>query len=379
MKKFLYNLFDNKFYFKTLLFFIFILCLSFVIEILLFFITTELLITSSRTIYGNYRYSPNKSFVIKSNETNKLVNIKINEVGVRDKRFSSTNKIKIGVIGDSYVFARDIDMDNRFTEILQKKMDKTGKSVEIYNIGVEGANPANYYTWINYLELNYDFDFYIILISNDDDFNNNQQKIIIEDKKIQYFISENKVTKEISTLNNIEKFKNDSLIFLRKSELIRVIEMSIRGSLKIVKNGGMNLSSKIQSYFKDDYNLNERSEVDCNIIFKPGSNIHNFNLAFMIFSDIENLTNKPIFFLQLPSYSQINSYSSNICDYNNPENLFNNHPLRFKYSLLNDFKLDNKQLYFQYGHLNENGHDSIAKLIFSNNTFKQILLEKLIK
>ena len=82
---------------------------------------------------------------------NQTINIRHNGSGFRDKEHGEKTKPRILFLGDSFVWGYDVEMEERFTEKLQKKLPQW----EMVNLGVSG-----YGTDQEYLLLEREFDHY---------------------------------------------------------------------------------------------------------------------------------------------------------------------------------------------------------------------------
>jgi hypothetical protein len=83
--------------------------------------------------------------------------VKINSQGVRDferKILKEQNTVRIALLGDSMVAAREVDFDKTAGQLLEKKLNKafsetTGKTFEVLNFGISGYGLDQIYlNWI---------------------------------------------------------------------------------------------------------------------------------------------------------------------------------------------------------------------------------------
>jgi hypothetical protein len=71
--------------------------------------------------------------------------VKINSWGLRDDNidYSQTDKKIILALGDSYTYGHEVNRDETFVEILQRKLSSTlGQDIEVVNAGVRGYSTA---------------------------------------------------------------------------------------------------------------------------------------------------------------------------------------------------------------------------------------------
>lgn len=132
-------------------------------------------------------------FPIKNLETKyqgvNLINVKNNNIGFRDveyDEFLRNKKPNILFIGDSFVWGYDVEAEDRFTEILRKKI---GNKYNIFNFGVSG-----YGTDQEFLLLKKYYDefkpkmVFIILCQND--YDNNSANVVYHGYYKPYFVSD---------------------------------------------------------------------------------------------------------------------------------------------------------------------------------------------
>lgn len=98
--------------------------------------------------YLRYRYdvSDGLGFLKVSKKWEKR-HVILNNEFQRDRNFEEEKKegvTRIGVLGDSIAFGGGIeDINNRFSNILEKKLKDAGKKVEVYNLGRPGYDTSN--------------------------------------------------------------------------------------------------------------------------------------------------------------------------------------------------------------------------------------------
>lgn len=96
--------------------------------------------------YYRYIYDQSDALgVLKTNEHWMQKHIVYNNFQLRDDHNYSVAKTpgvtRIGVIGDSLAFAYGVtNVEDRYSDILEKKLQKAGKKVEIYNLGIPGID-----------------------------------------------------------------------------------------------------------------------------------------------------------------------------------------------------------------------------------------------
>ena len=102
-----------------------------------------ILIYSSFEAYFRYRYDASDGLgFLKVNERWHKRHVVYNSHFFRDRDFDANKKegvTRIGILGDSIAFGGGIkNVDDRFSNILEKKLKESGKNVEVYNLGTPG-------------------------------------------------------------------------------------------------------------------------------------------------------------------------------------------------------------------------------------------------
>jgi hypothetical protein len=68
-----------------------------------------------------------------------------NSFGFRDKNFDKNEKNKLIFLGDSFVFGSAVDNNYTFNRIVEEKFKvENKKNIRVFNLGIPGAEPANY-------------------------------------------------------------------------------------------------------------------------------------------------------------------------------------------------------------------------------------------
>jgi hypothetical protein len=100
------------------------------------------------TINGVVRYMPGTQAVFRHPDGRKT-NVAINADGWNATRASyvrerTPGRLRIAVIGDSYVHGTFIDVDKGFPEVIERELSKGGRDAEVYRFGMDGAPLSQY-------------------------------------------------------------------------------------------------------------------------------------------------------------------------------------------------------------------------------------------
>jgi lysophospholipase L1-like esterase len=101
-----------------------------------------------------------------------VYHVDTNSKGLRDEAFNKTpsdDTYRILIIGDSYTFGWGVSESNRYTEILEKRLNQNHrKNYQIINAGIPGWGIKDYYTFLKRRGLSYQPDMIVIgLVGND--------------------------------------------------------------------------------------------------------------------------------------------------------------------------------------------------------------------
>lgn len=98
--------------------------------------------------------------------------VRTNGKGLREKEFSQEkphNTTRILVLGDSFVYGWGVNRSDRFTEVLERKLQsRHSRDIEIINAGVPGWGMKDYFNYLKHRGIKYEPDMVIVsFISND--------------------------------------------------------------------------------------------------------------------------------------------------------------------------------------------------------------------
>ena len=91
--------------------------------------------------------------------------VRLNQMGFREREFSLTKPegiYRIAVIGDSITFGQGVGEQNRFTNLLEKRLNDTSRSYEVLNFGLPGAETLHHIDFLNAYVLKAEPDFILL-------------------------------------------------------------------------------------------------------------------------------------------------------------------------------------------------------------------------
>ncbi|MEG4495597.1 SGNH/GDSL hydrolase family protein [Microcoleus sp. F10-C6] len=108
--------------------------------------------------------------------------LQINSEGFRDREHSKTkpeNTFRIAVLGDSFVAAQEVPLEQTFLNVMERKLCKdeafSGKKVEVINFGVRGYGTAQELITLREKVWQYAPDLVLLAFFTDNDVTNNYQ------------------------------------------------------------------------------------------------------------------------------------------------------------------------------------------------------------
>src|SRR5437763_11706650 len=87
---------------------------------------------------------PNSEFTVTAE---RLIHAKHNSLGLRDIELGASAKPKILFVGDSFVWGNDVEAEERFTDLLRKRLP----AYDIVNAGISGYGTDQEYLWLKRL------------------------------------------------------------------------------------------------------------------------------------------------------------------------------------------------------------------------------------
>lgn len=102
----------------------------------------------------------------------KIYHIESNSKGLREDEFNKTppeDTYRILVVGDSFTFGWGLKRSDRYTELLEKRLNKDySQKYQIVNAGIPGWGLKDYYKFIEHRGLDYNPDMIVVgLVGND--------------------------------------------------------------------------------------------------------------------------------------------------------------------------------------------------------------------
>ncbi len=122
-----------------------------------------------------FAYVPN---AVWKHDTEGESEVRINRFGFRDENWAveaDVDTVRVAVLGDSFVAAHEVDEDERFTELLEDRLDAAtaGSNVDVMNFGVRGYGTAQELMTYRHVVRDFDPDVVLLAVFTGNDIVNN--------------------------------------------------------------------------------------------------------------------------------------------------------------------------------------------------------------
>ncbi len=195
--------------------------------------TEEPLEPTEQMFYGP-PYEPNSTIKVNSSSSEYEENLPyyvadINSEGFRDNEFSphsSEDSLRIIVVGDSFTFGKGLNASDRYTNVLEKKMNNSlSQDIVVLNLGISGNGIKDHYNFIQAKALDYEPDFIVVSFQKHDQLSGEQAGDIVTRVKKQHdiesyeeLIDNSKAWKEVEQnhnqfYNNLDWTSSDIFVY----------------------------------------------------------------------------------------------------------------------------------------------------------------------
>ena len=218
-----------------------------------------------------------------------------NNFGYRDDDFkkNKNNEYRVFFIGDSFVHGSAVNTPYTFDKIIETKLKNNNKKINIYNLGIPGANISNYLkTLKQFKKFKPDSIFIFLYLDND-----------------------------IRGDNKIKQFSSALSYFLEKSEILKLIKHNLDKKFYFSEEylNKFNLSEKIKKSFKEELlNVHQLASL-----FRGNYHLYYNNLQYLFNNSnndkkrmlevkkISDEINAKLYFVIIPSKYQVKSKYQN--------------------------------------------------------------------
>lgn len=162
------------------------------------------------------------------------VYIRLNSDGLRDREHAKAkppDTIRIAVIGDSYPEALQVEMEDAFWSVMQRRLQQCrafgGRKIEVLNFGVSGYGTAQELLTLREKAWNYSPDIVLLAVTTNNDISDNSHALK-KSNEIPYFV------KNDGQLILDDSFREERVFRLRQSAVNRLARW-IRDHLRLVQ------------------------------------------------------------------------------------------------------------------------------------------------
>lgn len=187
--------------------------------------------------------------------------VEINSRGMRDNReyenFPKSNAYRVAVVGDSYVEALQVDVNQTFWRLMESRLNSQCNNLryrefEVLPFGVSGHGPAQYLLNIEHKILKLHPDLILVTFTPGNDFRNSIESL--ENSVFRPYLVENSESKKLyvwdfsfrsetfrsSVISKLLQIAEKSHFFALSLEVILRIKTAIQSTPRIIETSGNN-------------------------------------------------------------------------------------------------------------------------------------------
>ena len=323
------------------------------VECLLWFFGPALVSSVVRSKDQGYQYVPHITSARLNPESGYLLRLNTNAYGARDRHWTQRdlNKpMKVVVIGNSFVDAAEVPTRLRFTNLLERHLNETGRDALVMNFGVGGQNIINFLDRARYVLEAFQPDVLLIGLHDRSNFTHTEQVSFYKDQRYTLSSTAEGIAYSEVPLTPSEQQTRWIKSILRQSWLVRATFQAMHAVRVNVPE------------FKPSAEVKK-----CLLPFdtKRETSRRAFALTARIVDEIRALAGVRLMLLQIPGEDQVvNEISIPDCDLELPEKRLAEYAALRGIPLLQTLPLlrgSNSPTHFPGGHLNETGHKLIAE------------------
>lgn len=187
-------------------------------------------------------YKPNKTYW--TEDWYKTRKIQINSKGIREDEFRKKlrkNRIRVLFLGDSFTFGTGVNASQRYTDIIEKRMNERGTPLQSVNAGISGAGIDDFARYFRARGVEYEPDITVVSISSNDIWSRKElyqfrQRLIERNSSIEKPINS---TEQIYLNRRSREYKNRIYENSTGAELVEGLEEidEISGSSPVIVHG----------------------------------------------------------------------------------------------------------------------------------------------
>ena len=309
--------------------------------------------------------------------------VTINNHGfIGDDFVTNNTKFRIVVLGDSFIEGLQVEREESFTYLLEKKLNMNNYNVEVYNFGVSDMGTAQEYEVLKNYALDYNPDMVILGFHTRTDFIDNSL-FLKKDIYRPYYIFTNisntstTIVKKEFALQKIAVWKK----LMSWSRFLKYYYRVMILSIQTYITNSQQIPPQLEIYTNYSTTFNESIQVSGEILkeMQKTALVNNASFVVVVLTNAEQVEPTVLsnYYAHFPSLSEINfniqqpeEIMFNICETKNIS----------CFSLLPSFveyknKTGSQLHYYQDSHWNKVGHalaaEEVTKYIISNNLIKQ--------
>lgn len=179
-----------------------------------------------------------------TNDWYKTRKIQINSKGLREENFSSRQKdeFRILFLGDSFTFGIGVNESDRYTDIIEGKLNQKGFEVMTINAGIAGAGITDYKEFFLERGKNYEPDVIVASISSNDVWSRRQ----IDEARKNLIRNNESIDRPLSPREQI--YLNKNIINTKKTIYSKSNGSKLVKNLRTIKEKSGNTSLVVHGY-----------------------------------------------------------------------------------------------------------------------------------
>ena len=308
---------------------------------------------------GAYAYVPNIQGAFRDQESGLLQRLQTNSQGFRDSERPWTRLPGVSdivVAGNSFVDARQVQLEKRFTSRLESELSRAGRETRVFNLGIHGQNIVNHVDLALYAEETLAPAMAVVVLDLPADFAGfTSQTTYRHGRRIVYDAGSDPVSRSEQELNSWESKVRSIRSMLRRLWLVRIAQSTEAQISLWLANFGQRRAAN--------------DPMACPAALRIGSPTADasFRLAKALIDDLHQVLGKRLLIVLIPAEAQLSpTANEKDCDWTRSERWLQNLAERdgvAAVSLLSPLQAHRREVFFPGGHLTAAGHEIVAEAL----------------
>ncbi len=289
-------------------------------------------------------------------EAGKKIKIETNSYGFVDKQWQpDPQAFKIMVVGDSFVEALQVDGENRFTNLLEKKFLESGRKAQVFNLGRGGVGPESYLKFLRKFYPILKPDAVIVSLYNGNDFLNVNSKTAPDLRRVNYLARGDEVIAYSQIADAREKLSWRIKAVMGKFYLT---QFAYKSYLHLKQRRPPDNAAE-----SEPVSAGQTAPFYCQV--NNPNLADSFKISKKLFQEMKAIAGDRLVILQVPDKEQFEGQSNEECDYTLPEKHVSQAAREDGIKLIQLFELAQREYKNYYdSHLTPEGHQFVSDILF---------------